>query len=159
VHREANFAFTGPFQELNWERKGVLLLEFMPKGQTINAASYCATLKWLRRATQSRWRNQLPTGMFLLHDNVRPHAATSTLAILAHFAWDFFFPILRIVRTFHFFKHFKQVWGGTLVGNDEMKKTVSSAAAGRFLRYRQTGNRHTILLLPESSWELCRKMI
>jgi hypothetical protein len=26
-----------------WDRKGVLLMDFMEKGPTINAASYCAT--------------------------------------------------------------------------------------------------------------------
>jgi histone-lysine N-methyltransferase SETMAR len=32
------------------DQKGVLLVEFMPKGQTVNTASHCATLKWLRQA-------------------------------------------------------------------------------------------------------------
>jgi hypothetical protein len=97
----------------------------MPKGQTINTASYCETLKWLRRATQNRRRNQLSKGMFLLHDNTRLHTATSTLALLAGFAWDVFSPNLRTIRTFHFFIHLKQFLGGTSVGNDEdMKKAV-----------------------------------
>jgi hypothetical protein len=30
-----------------WDSKGVLLVDFMEKGTTINAASYCATLEWL----------------------------------------------------------------------------------------------------------------
>jgi hypothetical protein len=30
--------------------KGVLLVDFMEKGATINAASYCAILEWLQAA-------------------------------------------------------------------------------------------------------------
>ncbi|CAL1261915.1 unnamed protein product [Larinioides sclopetarius] len=33
-----------------WDRQGILLLEFMPPGTTINVAAYCQTLKCLRRA-------------------------------------------------------------------------------------------------------------
>jgi hypothetical protein len=65
---------------LDW--KGVLLMEFMPKGQIINAASYCATLNPLRRDIQNHQRGQLSTGVVLLH-NARPHTATSTHALLA----------------------------------------------------------------------------
>ena len=33
-----------------WDRKGVLLVDFLPQGSTINAGVYCDTLKKLRRA-------------------------------------------------------------------------------------------------------------
>jgi hypothetical protein len=39
-----------------WDRKGVLLVEFMTWGTTINAESYCATLRRLRYAIQNRRR-------------------------------------------------------------------------------------------------------
>lgn len=41
---------------LFWDRKGVLLCEFMPRGTTINADRYCETLKKLRRAIQNKRR-------------------------------------------------------------------------------------------------------
>jgi hypothetical protein len=63
----------------------------MPKGQTVNTASHCATLKWLRQAIRiCRW-GQLSTGVVLLHINVRTHTATSTCELLADFSWDVFF--------------------------------------------------------------------
>jgi hypothetical protein len=37
-----------------WDRKGILLLKFMPPDLTINAAAYCDTLTWLRRAIQNK---------------------------------------------------------------------------------------------------------
>ncbi|GFS77563.1 putative transposase [Trichonephila clavipes] len=42
-----------------WDRQGILLLEFMPPGMTINAAAYCLTLKPLRRAIQNKHKGML----------------------------------------------------------------------------------------------------
>ena len=36
-----------------WDRKGILLVDFMPPGTTINAAEYCDTLTQHRRAIQN----------------------------------------------------------------------------------------------------------
>jgi histone-lysine N-methyltransferase SETMAR len=71
-----------------WDRKGVLLIEFMPTGTTINAASYCEILKKLHRAIQNRRRGMLTKGVCLLHDNARPHVARDTKALLEKFGWD-----------------------------------------------------------------------
>lgn len=35
-----------------WDRKGILLVDFMPKGTTINADAYCETLKKLKKKHQ-----------------------------------------------------------------------------------------------------------
>nr|CAH7765296.1 unnamed protein product [Callosobruchus chinensis] len=37
-----------------WDRHGVLLVDFMPRGTTINAARYCETLEKLRRAIKNK---------------------------------------------------------------------------------------------------------
>ena len=42
-----------------WERKGILLVDFMPPGATINASAYCDTLTRLRRAIQNKKRGML----------------------------------------------------------------------------------------------------
>jgi hypothetical protein len=73
-----------------WDRKGVLLIGFMPQGTTINAESYCATLRRLRYAIQNQRRGILSSGMMLLHDNVRPHAGARTQAMLQEFGWEVF---------------------------------------------------------------------
>ena len=71
-----------------WDRKGVLLVDFMAHGTTINTYRYCETLKNLRRAIQN-WRRGVPTkGVCLLHDNARPHVARQTVALLDQFGWD-----------------------------------------------------------------------
>lgn len=59
----------------------VLLIDFVSRGDTINANSYCETLKKLRRAIQNRRRGLLPKGI-ILHDNARPHTAVITQQLL-----------------------------------------------------------------------------
>lgn len=61
-----------------WDRKGVLLIEFLPRGETINRETYCQTLKKLRRAIQNKRRGMLTDRVVLLHDNVRPHTELVT---------------------------------------------------------------------------------
>jgi len=37
-----------------WDRKGILLVDFMPPGSTIHVAAYCDTVTRLRRAIQNK---------------------------------------------------------------------------------------------------------
>jgi hypothetical protein len=37
-----------------WDRKGMLLVDFLPQGSTINAGVYCDTLTKLRRMIQNK---------------------------------------------------------------------------------------------------------
>jgi hypothetical protein len=63
-----------------WNRKGVLMVEFMQQWTTIMSEVYCETLKKLRRATQNKMHGMLTSGVLVvaLHDNVRPHTAART---------------------------------------------------------------------------------
>ncbi|MGR0202337.1 hypothetical protein, partial [Klebsiella pneumoniae] len=40
----------------------ILLIDFLPQGETINANRYCETLKKLRRAIQNKRRGMLTSG-------------------------------------------------------------------------------------------------
>jgi len=73
-----------------WDRKGVLLIEFMEPGTTITSETYCETLKKLCRATENKRRRMLTSGVVLLHDNACPHTAARTRALLQKFHWDLF---------------------------------------------------------------------
>jgi histone-lysine N-methyltransferase SETMAR len=70
--------------------QNILLVEFMPRGTTITAESYCATMRRLRYAIQNRRRGILSGGMMLLHDNARQHAAARKQAMLQEFGWEVF---------------------------------------------------------------------
>ncbi|GFX31416.1 histone-lysine N-methyltransferase SETMAR [Trichonephila clavipes] len=45
-----------------WDRCGVLLVDFMPQGTTINSVANCATLRKLRRALQNKRCGMLSKG-------------------------------------------------------------------------------------------------
>ncbi|GBM74511.1 Histone-lysine N-methyltransferase SETMAR [Araneus ventricosus] len=101
-----------------WDRKGVLLVDFMPKGTTINANRYCEALKKLRRAIQNRRR-----GIVLLHGNARPHTYAATQELLDQFGWEIFDhppynPDLA-PNDFHLFLKLKELLGGKRFGSDE----------------------------------------
>lgn len=73
-----------------WDRKGILLIGFLPRGQTINADTYGATLKRLRLTIQNcRW-GPLTSGVCLLHDNAQPHTAEQIPKLLEKFGWENF---------------------------------------------------------------------
>jgi transposase len=76
---------------LFWERKGVLMVEFMQQG-IIMSQVYCKTLKRLCRAIHNKRFGMMTTGVVLLHDNVRlhTHTAARTRALLEHFNWELF---------------------------------------------------------------------
>lgn len=71
-----------------WDRKGVLLVDFLPRNDTINSTTYCETLNKLRRAIQNKRRGMLSKGILLLHDNARPHAANQTQDLITSFRWE-----------------------------------------------------------------------
>jgi histone-lysine N-methyltransferase SETMAR len=71
-----------------WDRKGLLLCEFMPAGTTINANRYCETLKNLHRAIQNKRRGMLTKGVCFHQDNARPHISRVTTDLINKFGWD-----------------------------------------------------------------------
>ncbi|KAJ4436753.1 hypothetical protein ANN_16885 [Periplaneta americana] len=111
-----------------WARKGILLIGFLPRGETVNADHYCETLRKLQRAIQNKRRGMLTTGVVLLHDNARPHTARRTAAVLTEFGWELFdqppySPDLA-PSDFHVFLHLKKfLSSGERFGNDEELKT------------------------------------
>ena len=51
-----------------WDRKGILLVDFLPQRSTINAGVYRDTLKKLHRAIQNKRRGMLSRGVVMIHD-------------------------------------------------------------------------------------------
>jgi len=61
---------------LFWDERGVILEHYMPRGNTVNSATYADLLKnHLRPAIKSKRLVLLSTGVLLQHDNSRPHTA------------------------------------------------------------------------------------
>lgn len=109
-----------------WDRKGLLLIEFLERGETINAARYCETMKKLRRAIKNKRRGMLTTGISLLHDNARPHTARATQELLTSFGWDVLnhpshSPDLA-PSDYHLFTKLKEYLGGKHFSDDDEVK-------------------------------------
>jgi hypothetical protein len=68
-----------------WDGKGILLTDFLPRGETTNADAYGTTLKKLWRAIQNCRQGLLSSGVSPLHDNARPHTAEKTTKLLEKF--------------------------------------------------------------------------
>jgi len=69
-----------------WNRKGVILLDFLEPGQTINSDRYIGTLTKLK-AWISRVRPEKKTTFLLQHDNTRPHTSLKTVEHTANLRW------------------------------------------------------------------------
>ena len=98
-----------------WDRKGILLVDFMPSGATINAPAYYDTLARLRRVIQIKRRGMLTRGVCLLHDNARPHSAHVTTAFLEKLGNPPYSPDLA-PSDFQLFLHLKKHLAGKKVG-------------------------------------------
>ena len=73
-----------------WDCPGPLVLDFMPRGSTINADRYCSTLSLLRAAIRKKRCGILDIdNVIILHDNVRPHVANKTVNKLRKLHWRF----------------------------------------------------------------------
>ncbi|GFU79973.1 mariner Mos1 transposase [Trichonephila clavipes] len=111
-----------------WDRKGILLIDLLPRGETVNSDCYSETLRQLRRAIQNKWRGMLTAGVVLLHDNAHPHTARRTTAVFTEFGWELFddppYSPYLAHSDFHIFLHLKTfLFSGESFGNDEELKT------------------------------------
>jgi len=62
-----------------WNRKGVLLVDFLPQRSTINAGVCCNTLQKLHCAIQNKQCDMLTWGVVMIHDNTHPRTAMQNL--------------------------------------------------------------------------------
>lgn len=99
-----------------WDRKGVLLVDVLPRGDTINSETYCETLKKLRRAIQNKRRGMLSKRIVLLHNNARPHVANRTQGLITSFGWEQFdhppYSPDLVPSDYHMFLQLKKHLGG-----------------------------------------------
>lgn len=70
-----------------WDTRGILLVDWMPRGRTINVTAHCATPTILRRAIQNKHKGMLTKGI-LLQESARPHIAGQSQDLVDSFRWD-----------------------------------------------------------------------
>jgi hypothetical protein len=80
-----------------WDISGVIMEEFMQQGTIIMLEVYCTTLNEVCRAIQNERCGILTSRalILLLHDNVRPHMAVLTPALVDHCKWELSDTLLR----------------------------------------------------------------
>ena len=107
-----------------WDNVGVILVNFMSKGATINSDVYIDTLKKVK-ARIRRVRPALEmTKVLLQHDN----ASLKTREVISSFAWTtishpLYSPDLA-PSDFHFFRPLKESQRGRHFSSDEKVKTA-----------------------------------
>ena len=69
-----------------WDRKGMILMDFLEPGQTINSDRYIAMLTELK-ARISRVRPEKKTAFLLQHNNARPHTSLKTVEHIVNLGW------------------------------------------------------------------------
>jgi histone-lysine N-methyltransferase SETMAR len=112
-----------------WDHKGVQLVEFLEKGTTINAASYCGTLERLKTAIKPTCPGLVTKGVLILQDNARTHVATATQELLQRFRWTVlehpaYSPDLA-PSDFHLFPTLKDHLAGHKFSSDDVKTAVT----------------------------------
>lgn len=70
-----------------WDFKGVIHVEIMEKGHTINSEVYCSILSKVRDKIKEKRRGKLAKGIILLDDNARPHRSKYTTSFVASLKW------------------------------------------------------------------------
>jgi len=67
-----------------WDQDGILLIYYLPKGQTINAECYSSLLVQLKDILKEKRRGKIIKGVLFLHDNAPAHRALTTQRKLAY---------------------------------------------------------------------------
>jgi len=71
-----------------WDEDGILLVDYLPKGQTINAEYYSSLLVQLKDIFKEKRRGKFTKRILFLHDNAPPHRALATQKKLAYLGFQ-----------------------------------------------------------------------
>jgi len=71
-----------------WDQDGILLIDYLPKGQTINAECYSFLLVKLKDILKEKRRGKVTKRVLFLHDNAPTHRALATQKKLAYLGFQ-----------------------------------------------------------------------
>ena len=72
-----------------WDCEGIILIDYLPRGATINAEYYASLLEGpLRDALRKKRPGKLSAKPILQHDNARPHTARLTMEAVKRLGWE-----------------------------------------------------------------------
>ena len=65
-----------------WDKDGVLLTEYLPRGSTINSPYYASIIELLRSVIVEKWRGKVSHGVLSLRDNGSIHKCNIVQAVI-----------------------------------------------------------------------------
>jgi len=71
-----------------WDQNGILLIDYLPKGQTINVEYYSSLLVQLKDILKEKRRGKVTKGVLFLHDIALAHQAVATQKKLAYLGFQ-----------------------------------------------------------------------
>jgi len=71
-----------------WDQDGILLINYLPKGQTINAEYYSSLLVQLKDILKEKRRGKVTKGVLFLHDNAPAYRALAAQKKLAYLGFQ-----------------------------------------------------------------------
>ena len=141
---------------LFWDERGLILEHYMPRGNTVNSATYVDLLKnHLRPAIKSKRRGLLSTGVLLQHDSARTHTAHSTVPAIRDLSFECiphppYSPDLA-PSDFHIFGPLKEAMGGKSFRSDEEVQQ----AVHEWLRSQPKDFFSRVIHALPNSWNTC----
>ena len=123
-----------------WEKRGVIHVDFLPRGATINSEYYCRVLSDVHmRLRKKKSPGLITKGVVFLQDNARAHTAHCTKCTLQQLGWEGlphppYSPDLAL-SGFHLFGPLKEFLGGQHFSTDD---AVKQAVLGWFCHTDKT---------------------
>jgi len=71
-----------------WDQDGILHIDYLPKGQTINAEYYLSLLVQMKDISKEKRHGNFTKMVLFLHDNAPAHQALATQKKLAYLAFQ-----------------------------------------------------------------------
>jgi len=71
-----------------WNQDGILLIDYLPKGHTINEQYYSFLMVQLKDILKEKRRGKFTKGVLTFHDNALAHGALATQKKLAHLGFQ-----------------------------------------------------------------------
>ena len=73
---------------VSWDQDSILLTDYLPKGQTINAEYYSSLLVQLKGILKEKHRENFTKQLLILNDNALAHRALATQKKLAYLGFQ-----------------------------------------------------------------------
>jgi len=72
-----------------WDQDSILLIDFLPKGQTINVEYYSSVLVQVKDILKEKCHRKFTKGVLFLHDSAPAHRALATQKKLAYLGFQY----------------------------------------------------------------------